>query len=82
VKALAALEKVSPTDTAALKKQYDILETIMVKDVPVIPLFTSTYHADFVDGPLYGWPSISNPYLCVACDGAQEQLLLTVHESK
>jgi len=82
VNALAALQKITPTDTAALKKQYDILEAIMVKDVPVIPLFTSTYHADFVDGPLYGWPSTTNSYLCVACDGAQEQLLLNVHESK
>jgi peptide/nickel transport system substrate-binding protein len=82
VSALAALASTEPSDTAALQKQYDVLEKIMATQVPVIPLFTSTYHADFVDGPLYGWPSTSNSYLCVACDGAQEQLLLDVHKTK
>jgi len=79
VKALGALATTNPSDTAATQKQEDILEQIMVQQVPVIPLFASTYHADFVNGPLTGWPSNSNPYLCVACYAAQEQLLLNAH---
>ncbi|MHB1430873.1 MAG: ABC transporter substrate-binding protein [Streptosporangiaceae bacterium] len=80
VSALSAIESTNPSDQAALQKQYDVLEQIMAKDLPVIPLFTSTYHADFINGPLYGWPSASDPYLCVACNAAQEQLLLSVHQ--
>ncbi len=77
---LKALQSMNPADVAAQKAADTVLEKIMVNDVPVIPLFESTYHTDFVNGPFYGWPSKNNPYMCTYCGAYQEQLLLAAHE--
>lgn len=78
VSALKKLETTNPNDTAAEKAQLDVMEKIMANDVPVIPLFDSTYHEDFVNGPLYGWPSTKDPYNCT-CNDYWEPVLLHAH---
>lgn len=77
---LKQLQTINPANTSAQKAAVSVLEKIMVNDVPVIPLFESTYHEDFVNGPLYGWPSSSNNYMCTYCNAYQEQILLNVHK--
>lgn len=79
VAALARIEKINPKDNAAVRAQLDIIQNILVKQVPVIPLFDSTYHEDFVNGPLYGWPSTHNAYNCT-CNSYWEPVLLHAHE--
>ncbi len=80
VAALAKLEVTNPANIVAQRQQVTLLQRIYTRDLPVIPLFDSTYHEDFVNGPLYGWPSYKNPYMCTFCNAYQEQILLGAHE--
>lgn len=80
VAALNKLEVTNPTNMVGQKQQVALLENIYVHSLPVIPMFDSTYHEDFVNGPLYGWPSYKDPYMCTFCNAYQEQILLAAHE--
>jgi peptide/nickel transport system substrate-binding protein len=80
VAALNKLEVTNPNNTVAQKQQVALLQNIYVHSLPVIPMFDSTYHEDFVNGPLYGWPSYKDPYMCTFCNAYQEQILLSVHK--
>lgn len=77
--ALTKLQTINPKNVSAEKAQVSVLEKIMVNQVPVIPLFDSTYHEDFVNGPLYGWPTSKDPYNCT-CNSYWEAVLLHVHQ--
>jgi peptide/nickel transport system substrate-binding protein len=59
----AALAAAAATDNhAQLLKDYTTLESIMVTDVPAIPLFNGGAWAGYTTVDAVGWPSASNPY--------------------
>jgi peptide/nickel transport system substrate-binding protein len=59
----AALAAAAATDNRAqLLKDYTTLESIMVTDVPAIPLFNGGAWAGYTTVHAVGWPSASNPY--------------------
>jgi len=79
VAALNKLETINPSNIAAEKAQVAVMEKLLVNEVPVIPLVDSTYHEDYVNGPLYGWPTTKDPYNCT-CNAYWEPVLLHAHE--
>lgn len=59
----AALAAAAATnDQSELMKAYTTIESLMVKDVPVIPLFNGGAWALYTTTHAVGWPSTSNPY--------------------
>ncbi len=59
----AALTAASSTDNSAqLLKDYTALESIMVNQVPAIPLFDGGEWAGYTTVHAVGWPSASDPY--------------------
>lgn len=52
----------STTDPATQKQALDALQTIMVDDVPVIPLVYGVAWGEYTTAVATGWPSASNPY--------------------
>lgn len=59
----AALAAASSTNsTAQLKKDYATLESIMVKDMPAIPIFDGGAWAGYTTTNAVGWPSAKSPY--------------------
>lgn len=62
-KADAALQAAAATnDPSKLLKAYTTIESLMVHDVPVIPLFNGGAWALYTTNHAVGWPSASNPY--------------------
>ena len=59
----AALAAAAATDNQAqLLKAYTTIESAMVRDMPVIPLFNGGAWALYTTTHAVGWPSPSNPY--------------------
>jgi len=59
----AALSAAASTDNQAqLLKDYTTIESAMVQDVPVIPLFNGGAWALYTTTHAVGWPTASNPY--------------------
>jgi len=59
----AALSAAASTDSPAqLLQAYATIESIMVSDIPVIPLFKPTAWALYTTTHAVGWPSASDPY--------------------
>ena len=59
----AALKAAASTDNSAqLLKAYTTIEGLMVKDVPIIPLFDGGTWALYTTTHAVGWPSTSDPY--------------------
>jgi peptide/nickel transport system substrate-binding protein len=52
----------STQDTAQLQAAYTTLETLMVDDIPAIPLFNGGAWAGYSTTHASGWPSATNPY--------------------
>ena len=63
VQADRALSTAAATqDPAQLQGAYSTLETLMVDDVPAIPLFNGGAWAGYSTAHAVGWPTIANPY--------------------
>jgi peptide/nickel transport system substrate-binding protein len=63
VEADRALSVASSTqDPAQLQAAYSTLETLMVAEVPAIPLFNGGAWAGYSTAHAVGWPTASNPY--------------------
>jgi len=52
----------STQDPAQLQAAYTTLETLMVENIPAIPLFNGGAWAGYSTTHAVGWPSASNPY--------------------
>jgi peptide/nickel transport system substrate-binding protein len=71
----AALAAAAATDNhAQLLKDYTTLESIMVKDVPAIPLFNGGSWAGYTTTHAVGWPNASNPYQANAVESPWDEV--------
>ncbi len=73
----AALAAAAASDNNAdLLKAYTTLESIMVNDVPVIPLFNGGSWAGYTTVHAVGWPSASDPYEMNAVESPWDEVVL------
>jgi peptide/nickel transport system substrate-binding protein len=61
-KALAALKKISSSDTSARQPHFDTIQVQIEKDMPYIPVLTAGTTSEYNDTKFEGWPQADDLY--------------------
>ncbi len=73
----SALAAAAATDNRGkLLKSYATLESLMVNDVPIIPLFNGGSWAGYTTVHAVGWPTASNPYEMNAVESPWDEVVV------
>lgn len=59
---LKKLAAAKPTDTATLRQGYGTIQSILMKDMPVIPMYANTAMTEFSTAHATGWPTQNDQY--------------------
>jgi peptide/nickel transport system substrate-binding protein len=60
--ALAVLKATNPEDTATRQAQFDVIQPIIVENMPYIPIMTGGTTSEFHSEKFSGWPTLDNLY--------------------
>lgn len=77
--ALAALKGISPSDTGARQKYYDIIQTRIADSMPYIPVLTGGTTSEYHSDKFSGWPTQKDLYAFPAVWGAPDNVEIYKH---